>query len=122
MVLKKFSQALEGVDSLKTNSSRNFFLIEGREGSLTGLERLPPKLLLRAKVFSRKNSLVAVASRLKDKRIVYRCCERCLKAHLVGEASRMELGKEVEKVLRGLFDCELGHEGYYLDGGKLRRV
>ena len=49
----------------------------------------------------------------------YRCCNRCLKAFSLERAKEMKLGLESIDLLDALFDCEVGHDGYYLDSGNL---
>jgi len=84
--------------------------------------KLPKKLRVEIEAFKQRNALVVVGSRIKGKKPIYSCCPRCLKAFVLKKAGEMELGEIVEGMLVSLFDCEWGHNGYYMDGEDLRKV
>ena len=46
-------------------------------------------------------------------------CESCLKAHALRTAEKLRLNEEVLGKINKLFNCNAGHNGYYLDKTKL---
>ena len=78
---------------------------------------MPDALLLEMENFVERNALITVASHLEDKKPIKQCCRKCLKAHLF-----KKFGRDFEKLLNWVFDCETGHGGYYLDGQNLIKI
>lgn len=58
--------------------------------------------------FKKRNTLVS------GKQV---CCEACLNAHLIKKARALKIALE-DAGIRG----EIGHEGYYIDSGKLIKL
>ena len=50
------------------------------------------------------------------------CCSQCVKAHALEKAKRMNLGKEAIKSIEEMFECEIGHNGYYLDREEVKKI
>jgi len=108
MVLKK----------LKTAAERTIFV----EVYGVGFEKIPRSLLHEINVFTLRNPVIEVASKVKSKTPVYGCCSRCLKAYLIKRSKAEGFGKEVEKALCDMLKCETGHDGYFIDGDDLVEV
>ena len=49
-------------------------------------------------------------------------CERCLKAHAIKTAREMGLNGTTRKVIENIFNCETGHNGYYLDKEEIKEI
>ena len=109
MVIKKISKALEG----------GFLLGVSILYKLTKLTNIPESLLKEADSFMKRNSLAVVACNVHNKEPVYECCHCCLEAHLIRKAR--ELGLEKEEIQK-IFECEIGHEGYYLDKEEVIKI
>lgn len=108
MILKKNYPALEHATSL-----------EGIGGKII-LHGLPDDLLAELENFARKNALIVSES---DEGKLHHCCVRCLKAHALKKAKEIKLDKKRMSWLNDMFGNELeGHEGYYVDGGKLIKL
>ena len=71
---------------------------------------IPDDLIVELEDFAERNSIVNSPS--------VTCC-RCLKAHALKQAEKETLSKSTKDFLMQIFDCEEGHNGYYLDGGRL---
>lgn len=50
------------------------------------------------------------------------CCPRCLKAHAIKKAIDLGLTQKEIDYLDNIFEGEVGHDGYYLDGEELIKV
>lgn len=50
------------------------------------------------------------------------CCPRCLKAYVLEEAAREGLKKEQVDTLALIIPGKIGHEGYYMDDGKVVKI
>lgn len=84
---------------------------------------IPSALIKEIDVFIERNYLVKINGKLDrsgGKRIKFKCCPRCLKAFALIKANEMNLGRETIELLGLWFDCETGHDGYYLDGEGLK--
>src|SRR3989338_9637177 len=134
MVLKKYYQAIEDTvfieaEGLQTNPS--FYI---GEGNLKKLGSLPKEILNETKSFIKRNSLAVVAYKIENHKPLHCCCSRCLKARLMRKCDELGMKdkpsvsihspkhgqvKEHKKIISEIFDCETGHDGYYLDGSKL---
>ena len=112
MVIKKISKALEST----------IFIGANLLNKIDKLAKIPWGLLKEADKFIRRNSLIVVAHRIEDKRPIHECCESCLEAHLIKKANEMKFDNDVKRNIKQVFNCEIGHEGYYLDKGRLIRV
>jgi len=86
------------------------------------LKKLPSRVLEEMRGFIRRNSLAVVAYRIENKKPLHCCCSKCLKAHLIKRSNELHLSRNVESVLNKIFDCDEGHESYYLDGGDLVEI
>ena len=90
---------------------------------LQELSKLPEELLLEIKSFAERNSLTVVASRIEDKEPLYSCCLKCLKAHILKKTNKKNPEESSGGFLDRIFGCgKVGHNGYYLDGGRLIRI
>jgi len=72
--------------------------------------------------FVKRNSLGVFASRISDKKEIHYCCPRCLKAFAMKKSEEMKLSPLVSNSVVSMFDCEWGHEGFYIDGDELVEV
>ena len=43
------------------------------------------------------------------------CCKHCLKAYIIQKARELKINSESVSVIEEVFDCEGGHNGYYLE-------
>lgn len=91
------------------------------EASKYQLLEISHEIIEEIEKFSERNKIVEVATRLKDRKPVYRCCERCLKAHLLNMLREGKIKVGVIKIVNLLFNCETGHDGYYIDNDKLEK-
>ena len=83
---------------------------------------LPDALVEEIEDFTERNSLVIVGYGLGDRRPLHRCCQSCLKAHLVKTAKDLKLNKRVINYILSSFSCAMGHNEYYLDEDKLVKI
>ena len=83
---------------------------------------LPKKLLFEMRGFIRRNSLAVIGYSIKNKKPIHYCCPSCLNAHLIKKARDFGFEKDIEESLKKIFDCEIGHRGYYLDRNKLIKL
>jgi hypothetical protein len=68
--------------------------------------------------FKKRNCLITeFDSSIKGIRSV--CCEQCLKAYILVKARDFDVDEQINEAIDELFTCKTGHEGYYLDKGKL---
>ena len=109
MIIKKISKALED----------GFYLGVNILNKLTKLTNIPESLLKEADSFMKRNSLAVVACNIHNKELVHECCPSCLEAHLIRKAKELGLGKEK---IQKIFECEIGHEGYYLDKEEVIKI
>lgn len=122
MIYKRNSVRLDGTISRVERSWLEHMRSRVGKRQFENLFLLSPRLLREMELFTRRNSLVIVAHTLKDMAPMHCCCERCLKAHLLKKTKEFALDKGYEKVVERLFECDAGHEGYYLDKNKMFRV
>ncbi len=111
MVTKRISRALEGGILLGVNIL----------GNLTKLTNFPVSLVKEAKSFMERNSLAVVACNIEDKELIHECCPNCLQAHLLKRAKEKGYIEE-SAIIQDIFEFDIGHDGYYIDKGKLLRV
>lgn len=87
---------------------------------------IPDALVKEMDKFVERNALVDLGEEAVSKgkgrevKCRYRCCPSCLKAFALIKASEMKLGQESIDLLDAMFDCDTGHDGYYLDRGGLK--
>ncbi|MFH1802383.1 MAG: hypothetical protein ABH864_02930 [archaeon] len=119
MVLKKISQAIEDTVFIEAESLwMEHVLSQMGESNFKRLRNLPEEILDEMRGFIKRNSLAIIAYRIDGRKPLHCCCSRCLKAHLARKCREMgydEHGKAVER----MFDCEMGHDGYYVDNSEL---
>jgi len=78
--------------------------------------KLPDSFVKELESFAKRNSIFSTKV---DDQLVYHCCPSCLKAHALKKAGEMKHNlKEIEE----MFDCEIGHLGYYLDKGEIIKI
>jgi hypothetical protein len=73
---------------------------------------IPEALVKEMENFVKRNSMATV----KGEGCNERCCNRCLKAFSLKKAEEFSISQESIDVLDAMFNCEVGHEGYYMDG------
>ena len=76
-----------------------------------GIE-IPAALVKEMDDFVKRNVMAVVESEGCNER----CCNRCLKAFSLKKAEEFSLGQESRDILDAIFNCEVGHDGYYIDG------
>ncbi len=84
---------------------------------------IPDSLIKEIDGFVERNCLVNLNGRQNNNGINRKrdmCCPRCLKAFTLIKANEMNLGRETIELLGLWFNCETGHDGYYLDGEGLK--
>jgi len=64
-----------------------------------------------AKIFKEKNKVYSTNE----------CCPQCLKAHLIKKAQELSLDEEIDKI-HIILNCQIGHDGYYINEEKLMRI
>ena len=82
------------------------------------IKNIPDKLTDELNHFIKRNSLVF----LHLPNTANGICKRCLKAHAIRKAQEMNLHKWIICSISEKFDCEAGHNGYYLDKSKLIKI
>jgi hypothetical protein len=87
-----------------------------------GFEMLPEELLAEIGDFSERNSLIQIATRIKDKKPVCTCCEKCLHAHIMKKAEDYGIEGGALVLLNTKLEFKMGHNGYYMDGGELVKI
>lgn len=80
---------------------------------------LPEALIEEIEDFTERNSLVIIAHTLPDRIPIHRCCPQCLKAHILHTAQDLKLDKNLVRSLSAVLNCGEGHNGFYLDEGRL---
>lgn len=119
MVLKKISQQIEDTVFIEAESLWMEHVLSQMGGdNFKKLRNLPEEILDEMRKFIERNSLAVVAYRIEGRKPLDYCCSRCLKAHLSRKCKEMGYD-EHEKAIGGMFDCEAGHEGYYVDNSEL---
>ena len=112
MVIKKISKALEGGFLIGVNI---FY-------KLTKITNIPDLLIKEADSFMKRNSLAVVACNINNKEQIHECCPSCLEAHLIRKAKELGLNNNHKEAIQKIFECKVGHNGYYLDRERLVRV
>jgi hypothetical protein len=88
---------------------------------LSGDVYIPEVLVKQMDNFVERNAIIDLGknavSNGKDSEVQgrYKCCQSCLKAFALIKASEMKLGQDTIDLLDAMFDCDTGHDGYYLD-------
>ena len=111
-MIRKISKALEG----------GFLLGIDVFYKLTKITNVPNSLIKEADLFMKRNSLAVVACNIRNKEQIHECCPCCLEAHLIKKAKELGLNNNHREAIQRIFECEIGHNGYYLDKEKLVRV
>jgi hypothetical protein len=78
-------------------------------------------LLYEIDLFVKRNILVKTLEKETHKK-VKKCCQQCLKAHLMNKLQEIGIDSSFVRALDSGFSCETGHNGYYMDGKKLIEV
>jgi len=86
-------------------------LLKYRDFGLDNGILIPDILIAELEDFAARN---AVNGLHKDK-LKMHCCTRCLKAHALRKSDEIGLDRKTKVFLANLFECEEGHNGYYLD-------
>jgi len=86
-------------------------------------ERKISKLLREeATAFRERNSIIILGCDLETKKPIHKCCQSCLKAHLIKKAESLGLYRDLREILFSMVEHETGHYGYYTDGDELIKV
>ena len=83
----------------------------------------PEEFINEVKRYAKRNAFTldyTIHDRQKNKIRV--CCSQCLKAHALEKARKMNLGNELIKKIEEMFECEAGHNGYYIDKEELKKI
>jgi hypothetical protein len=80
------------------------------------------KYMQELEAFIRRNSIEVFTYKKNKKHHTYQICERCFKAHAIRLAIKMQLGELTLNSIINSLKSKCGHEGYYLDNEKLRRI
>ncbi|MAG38292.1 hypothetical protein CMI45_02815 [Candidatus Pacearchaeota archaeon] len=93
-------------------------ILEKSDWSVSG------KLIDEIKKYANKNSFVFDSYSIHDNEdvTVKVCCIKCLKAHALAKAKELELNSDLIRVLEEVFNCDTGHNGYYLNREKAIKV
>jgi hypothetical protein len=85
--------------------------------------KLPGLLGEEIRQFIERNILIYAFSSSKKGNIFKSvpCCPRCLKAHTMQKARELGFDDETLNLLGLYFNCEEGHNGYYLDNDELKK-
>ncbi|MDO8460155.1 MAG: hypothetical protein Q7S74_03530 [Nanoarchaeota archaeon] len=122
MILKQSYQALEPPPLSKAVHGIHVkrMIKLGNSSYFNKLAKFSPFLLAEMDEFIERNSLVINGNnKIKQK---HYCCPQCLKAHALICSREMKLGNNIEKIVNKLFEGEVGHGEYYLDGEVLIKV
>lgn len=125
MILKTYQQALENIRKITEINSLDFrgVMLSSKSEALPYGVMLPDNLIAEMESFTERNSIVSIEAQVgKSRAELNRCCPRCLKAHALKTGKEIGLDKLSLSFISGLFECELGHEGYYLDGDSLVKI
>jgi hypothetical protein len=94
--------------------------IHGRRVEMNSEISIPLSLIEEMDRFVVRNALVDLGKRRNGNlKYGFKCCNRCLKAFALGKARELGLNQETIGIIDALFDCETGHDGYYLDADNL---
>jgi len=119
MILKINPYALEQKNiEREVSETRNFFLKKKSIALQKGL-LIPDDLIAEIESFVERNSLATLNGINKTWN---KCCDRCLKAHIMRKAEEFGLDNGTIKYLESLMKTETGHNGYYLDEDKLIKL
>lgn len=80
---------------------------------------LPKSFLFMLRNFSIRNALPVVSVSNEEKEVDYHVCSRCLRAYIFKSASLEGISPSNIIPLIEHFQVSLGHEGFYLDAGKV---
>ncbi|MCA9485610.1 MAG: hypothetical protein KC506_02085 [Nanoarchaeota archaeon] len=122
MVLKQKISASEGTFSVveKVQTVERLFPEKSSE-TRKKIHFLPRELIDEMNDFTCRNSLIVFASCVGGKEPCHKCCEQCLKAHVIKKCKEKDMGKNVVSVLNEIFLCEAGHDGHYIDSDVLMK-
>jgi hypothetical protein len=83
-----------------------------------GFSFLPTSFQRELQSFIARNSVVASNPHPKKEH----CCNHCVKAHALKMARTLQLDEDTLDVLSASLDGNPGHDGYYLDQGRLVKL
>jgi len=116
MKLNQTQQALEISSAISDGKVPiGNLLLKYRDIGLENGILIPDVLIAELEDFAARNSVNA----LHKKKNEMHCCTRCLKAHARRKSDELGLNRKVREFLVELFECEEGHNGYYLDKDNL---
>ena len=83
----------------------------------------PEEFINKIKKYARRNAFTLDYTIHDGERETIKvCCSKCLKAHVLEKAKEMGLGDDVMDKLDEIFECETGHNGYYIDKEELKKI
>jgi len=119
MTLKQSQQALEiSSKILDGEVPIGNLLSKYRDFGLENGILVPEILIAELEDFAARNSI----NGLHRDKMKSHCCTRCLKAHALRKSDELGLNKKARTFLEELFECEEGHDGYYLDRESLIEI
>ncbi len=77
---------------------------------------LSQSLIDEINAFSKRNSIIEFYSCAICKKEINQCCPACLKAHALKISKGLD--NEQERLISEIFQGDIGHNEYYLDGKK----
>ena len=116
MIQKINKNNVEGKFSVKTRSALRSYLLNMKVDVLLKGILIPDDLISELESFAERNRISQREFGTFD---AAPYCPRCLKAHAIRTAKTMGMDKEYLTVLNDFFDCEAGHNGYYMDGEEI---
>ena len=100
----------------KNPASETFFLkrlmINSRIATLGKIIEIPNELIDSLKDFVERNPSPGTNQ----------CCPKCFKAYALKKLGEMKLNSRTRRFVESLYECDVGHDGYYLDEDKLVKV
>ncbi len=94
-----------------------------RKVSIDKKIEIPYEFIKEINEYARRNSFTFDYTIHKNKTSNIRvCCTQCVKAHALEKSKQMKLGKEISDAIEEMFECETGHNGYYIDKEDLKKI
>ena len=120
MITKTNFQTLESPNDGKTilMGEVGKLILKIQKGEEQGLH-IPGNLIDEINAFVSRNSLTYSTNGGKKVDV---CCYNCLIAHIIKKAEEIELSHEKVAFLGEVLAGGLGHNGYYMDKGKIIKI
>lgn len=81
---------------------------------------IPDDLIAEIESFRERNTLATLKG--ENEKVVHKCCQQCLKAHIISKSKEIGLDDNSISYLDNIMGCETGHSGYYLDNNNLKKL